>query len=82
MSNHNTSILHVISLNYDSNINIQTPDFFTRVVSWDRLDESHLMSQLNIVPNDSHEEYGQLAARTSGHYLSGRLCHNDSALLL
>ena len=35
-----------------------------------------------LVPNDSHEEYGQLAARTSGHYLSGRLCHNDSALLL
>ena len=30
------------------------------------------MSQPNIVPNDSHEEYGQLAARTSGHYLSGR----------
>ena len=40
------------------------------------------MSQLKIAPNDSHEEYGQLAARTSGHYLSGRLCHNDSALLL
>ena len=56
--------------------------FFTRVVSWDRLVESHLMSQLNIVPNDSHEEDGQLAARTSGHYFSGRLCHNDSALLL
>ena len=51
-------------------------------MSWDRLVESHLMSQLNIVPNDSHEEDGQLAARTSGHYFSGRLCHNDSALLL
>ena len=56
--------------------------FFTRVVSWDRLFESHLMSQLKIAPNGSHEEYGWLAARTSGHYFSGRLCHNDSALLL
>ena len=56
--------------------------FFTRVVSWDRLFESQLMSQVKIAPNDSHEEYGQLAARTSGHYFSGRLCHNDSALLL
>ena len=51
-------------------------------MSWDRLFESLLMSQPNIVPNDSHEEDGQLAARTSGHYFSGRLCHNDSALLL
>ena len=42
------------------------------MVSWDRLFESHLMSQLQIAPNGSHEEYGQLAARTSGHYLSGR----------
>ena len=25
-----------------------------------------------LAPNDSHEEYGQLAARTSGQYLSGR----------
>ena len=30
------------------------------------------MSQLKIAPNGSHEEYGQLAARTSGHYFSGR----------
>ena len=40
------------------------------------------MSHLNFIPNGSHEEYGWLAARTSGHYFSGRLCHNDSALLL
>ena len=30
------------------------------------------MSQLKIAPNGSHEEYGWLAARTSGQYLSGR----------
>ena len=40
--------------------------------SWDRLSESHSLSQLTISTNDSHEEYGQLAARASDQYLSGR----------
>jgi hypothetical protein len=30
------------------------------------------MSQFKIAPNGSHEEYGQFAARTSGHYFLGR----------
>ena len=87
LTNHNTSKpqygkLYVISMTLIPILTLRLQTFLTRIVSWDRLFESHLMSQLNIVPNDSHEEDGQLAARTSGHYFSGRLCHNDSALLL
>ena len=45
LSNHNTSILHVISLNYDSNISIQTPDIFNqsselRQAFWESFDVS------------------------------------------